>query len=306
VRGGRLVYEQWAGYPGGIWRVPGRAAPLPGPAPAKLIASSASDDNPAYSPDGRRIAFASDRSGVENIWVCDSDGSNPVQLTSFESNSGTPRWSPDGRKLVFDSLEAGDWNVYVVDAEGGMPRRLTREPSADNRGTWSRDGRWIYFDSDLSGRKEIWKVPSEGGEAIQVTRGGGVYALESSDGKYVYYSKAEGRAAIWRVPASGGEETELLPGPVFWSDWALSRSGIYFLTVAPPPVRSGGMSWGGARSFEYMIRYLDFETGRVTNLYRDKGPFLRGWLAVSPDEKWLLYGEWPPATSELMLVESFR
>jgi Tol biopolymer transport system component len=121
VRGKRMVFEQWVIPNWDIWRRPGRAAPRPGPEPTKLIASSASEDNPAWSPDGRRIAFSSDRSGVQNIWVCDSDGSNPVQLTSFERHSGTPRWSPDGRQLVFDSLEAGDWNVYVVDAEHRIP-----------------------------------------------------------------------------------------------------------------------------------------------------------------------------------------
>ena len=96
------------------------------------------------------------------------------------------------------------------------------------------------------------------------------------------------------------------PGPIFWADWALTRSGIYFLTVSPRPVRGAGTSLGGARSSEYTIRYLDLGTRRVTDLYRDKGPFVRGWLAVSPDEKWILYGEAPPPTSELMLVENYR
>ena len=294
IRGTRMVYAQFTVPPGEIWRAPGRAASLPRHAPARLIASSASENNPAYSPDGRRIAFQSERSGVENIWACDSDGSNPVQLTSFESHSGTPRWSPDGRQLVFDSLEAGDWNVYVIDAQGGIPRRLTREPSADSRGTWSHDGRWVYFASDRSGRTEIWKVGSEGGEAVQVTRDGGVYALESSDGESLYYSKAED-AGIWRVPISGGEEAELVPGPIAWPNWALSRSGLYFLAAVP--ANPAG---------EYSIRYLDFKTSRVTDLYRDKGALDRFWLAVSPDEKWILYGKRPPVTSELMLVENFR
>jgi len=306
LRGHRMVYEQWASSSSAIWRVPGRAAPSPRPAPVKLMASSGYNDNPAYSPDGRRVAFVSDRSGFESIWLCDGDGRNPFQLTSFESDSGTPRWSPDGRKLAFDSVEAGDWNVYVIDADGGIPRRLTREASADTRGTWSRDGRWVYFDSDRSGQKEIWRIPSEGGDPAQLTRGGGVYAVESSDGKYVYYSKTDGPAGIWRAPASGGDGTEVLGDPVFWSDWALSRNGIYFLTADPPPVRGGGAFWGEDHSSEYAIRYLDLETGRVADVRRDEGPFVRGWLAVSSDERWILYGESPLPTSELMLVENLR
>ncbi len=296
IRGNRMVHEQWVTYGLAIWRVPGRAASPPPQAPAKLIASSASDNTPDYSPDGRRIAFSSDRGGRENIWVCDSDGANPVQLTTFESSSGTPRWSPDGRRLVFDSLEAGDWNVYVIDAEGGKPRRLTQEPSSDNRGTWSRDGRFVYLDSDRSGRRQIWKIPSAGGEAVQVTHDGGVYALESADGKSIYYSKAESGAGIWRVPVSGGEETEVVPGPIGWGDWALSGSGIYFMTTLS----------AGASSRDHVIRHLAFGTGRKTDVYRDKGQSFRMWLAVSPDEKSILYGENPPWTSELTLVENFR
>jgi len=296
VRANRMVYVQWTGSPGAIWRAPGRAASTPRQAPARLITSTASDSNPAYSPDGRRIAFSSDRSGVENIWVCGADGSDPVQLTTFESHSGTPRWSPDGRLLAFDSLEAGDWNVYVIDADGGIPRRLTRDAAADAKPSWSHDGRWIYFASDRSGRSEIWKIPPEGGEAVPVTRDGGFYAEESADGQTLYYTKAQA-SGIWRAPISGGGETEVVPGPIGWSDWALARSGLYF--HAPD---TGGES----ASPVHAIRRFDTRSREITEVQRKEGPLFRGWLAVSPDEEWILYAEGPPWTSELMLVENFR
>ena len=118
-----------------------------------------------------------------NVWTSDADGAHPVQISTFESHAGTPRWAPDGRRLVFDSPQAGSWDLYVTDAEGGTPRRLTPEPSEDGTGTWSRDGRFIYFHSDRSGRHELWRMPSDGGAAVQVTRGGGFYAVESQDGR---------------------------------------------------------------------------------------------------------------------------
>jgi Tol biopolymer transport system component/tRNA A-37 threonylcarbamoyl transferase component Bud32 len=178
VRGHLAVYQRVTPPPQSIWRAPGRTNPLRTRGPQKLIASSQTDGNPAFSPDGLKIAFHSDRSGVLNIWVCDSDGKNPVQLTSFDRRTGTPRWSPDGRRLLFDSIEAGDWNLYVVDADGGPPRRLTPEPSGENSGAWSRDGRRVYFSSNRGGSDQIWRMPSAGGPAIQVTRGGGYYAEE--------------------------------------------------------------------------------------------------------------------------------
>jgi Tol biopolymer transport system component len=296
IRGSRMVYQQMTPSPSDIWRVPGRRSSLHDQAPEKLIASSMEDYNFAYSPDGRRIAFSSYRSGASNIWICEADGSNPVQLTSFDSTTGTPRWSPDGRRLVFDSVEAGEWNLYVIDADGGVPRRLTPEPSDDYRGAWSRDGKWIYFGSNRGGSTQIWKIPSEGGPAVQVTRGGGSYAEVSRDGRYLYYASSDVGASIRRVPVDGGEETEVLPGPLpFAFDWALAPAGLYYEQMRP---RDQGE--------EFSIRYLDLSSGRTTEVFRKEGPFLHSWLAVSPGEDWILYGEQPLGQSELMLMENFR
>jgi Tol biopolymer transport system component len=297
IRGDRMVYVQLDYQPLDIWRVPGRRAADRDLPPKRLISSTRYDTNPAYSPDGRRIAFTSDRSGVSNIWVCNSDGSDPVQLTSFEHHTGTPRWSPDGRQLVFDSLEAGDRNLYVIDADGGLPRRLTQGPSDDGVGTWSRDGRSIYFNSNRGGSSQIWRIPAEGGEAVQVTRAGGYYGEESWDGRYLYYANHHSTPGIWRVPVGGGDETEVVPAPIGrWGDWALSRSGIYYCTRR---ARRG-------RSREYTIHYLDLESGDVTEQFRKEGAFGQLWLAVSPGEEWILFGEVPAWQSELMLVENFR
>jgi Tol biopolymer transport system component len=294
LRGQRMVYEQRTRFPGDIWRVPGLHS-LPGQVPEPLIVSSRADLVPAYSPDGRKIAFSSWRSGVCNIWVCDSGGWNPVQLTDFAKEAGTPRWSPDGRRIVFDSMVAGDWNLYVVDAEGGVPRRLTPEPSDDYMGRWSRDGRWIYFSSDRGGSREVWKIPAEGGPAVQVTRNGGFDAAESWDGRYVYYQKTH-YSGVWRMAVEGGEETEIVSGPLSMKAWALARSGVYY-AVAP---------WAGGRRRAYAIRHLDLESGQVSELYRRVDASVHFALAVSPDERWVLHLEQPARQSELMLVENFR
>jgi Tol biopolymer transport system component len=297
IRGRRMVYGQQTTYPQDIWRVPGRKASDSGGEPKRLIASSGIDIHPEYSLDGRRIAFSSSRSrGVLNIWVCNSDGSDPVQLTHQAKSAGTARWSPDGRRIVFDSVDEGKANIYIIDAEGGIPRRLTQEPSQDYQGTWSQDGEWIYFTSDRSGESQIWKIPAEGGTAVQVTQGGGFYAVESWDGSYLYYTKSFLQAGIWRVPVEGGAETEVFAGPIGGKNWALSSSGIYYFTRT---VRG--------RLREYAILHLDLETGQVTELSRKEGPIeFQSGLAVSRDEQWILHRENPLPTSELMLVENFR
>jgi Tol biopolymer transport system component len=195
-----------------LWRLRLPGASRPPETPQMFLASGA---NASYSPDGRKIAFESARGGVTNIWLSNADGSRPVQITTSKSYAGTARWSQDGRRLAFDSLEGGNWDLYVVALDGGIPRRMTREPSEDAGGTWSKDGRFIYFHSDRTGRPEIWKIPSEGGTAVKVTRSGGMYAVESADGRELYYSKPF-PLGIWRLPLSAGDGSEVVQGPVNW------------------------------------------------------------------------------------------
>jgi Tol biopolymer transport system component len=292
VCGHRMVFVQSTKTFRDIWRLarPGAAPPTE---PEKFLVAS---QNAAYSPDGRKIAFESVRSGTLDIWLANADGSHPVQLMTSKSESGTHRWSPDGRRLVFDSLAAGNWDLYVIGADGGMARRLTEEPSEDGTGAWSRDGRFIYFHSDRTGRSEIWKIPADGGTAVQVTRRGGFYAMESDDGQDLYYSKSS-VSGVWRVPVAGGAESEVVAQPVVWQNWALARRGLYYATVRRQvPLRRQ----------EFTIQYLDFGSGHATPLFRKEGVGSHRSLAVSPDEKWILFGQDPGWQSELMLMENFH
>ena len=295
VRAGRMVHEQLMPADYDIWRIPGRRSTVADRKPEKLIASRWSDAEASYSPDGRRIAFVSDRGGTSNVWVCDEDGGNPVQLTAAPSAGWAP-WSPDGRRIVFNSWESGRPQIYVVDSEGGVPRRLTHEPSEKGAAVFSRDGRFIYFSSDRSGGSQIWRMPADGGPAVQVTRRGGFAAQESWDARYVYYSKASVGGGLWRVPVEGGEETPVLRAqPTDWTHWALSRSGIYWATYS-------ARRWIG----DYAIHFLDFQSGRTETLFRMRNRAVSIFLAVSPDDEWILYSEAPFPQSELMLVENFR
>ena len=76
----------------------------------------------------------------------------------------------------------GNWNIYVIRSRGGKPVCLTFDTHNDILPIWSRDGNWIYFSSNRTGRIEVWKVPAGGGNAVQVTRNGGLYGVESPDG----------------------------------------------------------------------------------------------------------------------------
>ena len=250
-QGRRLAYSRGTSdY--NIWRLELTGTRRAASPPAKFIASTRIDEDAQFSPDGKRIAFYSNRSGNDEIWVCNRDGSAAVQVTSLGGPScGTPRWSPDGEQIAFDSSPDGHWDIFVVGANGGKPRRLTNQPSFESVPCWSRDGKWIYFCSDRGGTYQIWKMPLQGGEAMQVTSRGGFAAFESPDGKFLYYTKSEeGKEGLWRMPAAGGEETQVIDSVIVNRAFSVIDDGIYFLT--------------GTES--YTLQFLNLGTHQYTTL----------------------------------------
>jgi dipeptidyl aminopeptidase/acylaminoacyl peptidase len=287
--GHRLVYATLAS----DWNIWGISVPAKGAAgpPVRLISSVLSDMAPQYAPDGKRIVFASGRSGHMEIWVCDRDGTKAEQLTSLAAHSGTPRWSPDSQRIVFDSNKEGRFQIYVVDATGGVPQRLTTTPVDDAAPSFSGDGKWIYFSSRQSGRWEVWKMATGGGETVQITRGGGFSPFESHNGKLVYYQKLEDDSEVWSVPAETGTETKVLDS-VGGRKFAVTGSGIYFMTVPPG-------------SADYHLRFFEFATKSTRDIAQISKPLFLG-LTVSPDGQSVLYTQGDQFGSNLTLVENFR
>jgi Tol biopolymer transport system component len=292
-----------------VWRIDARGGT--GEAQTRFIASTRFDGNAQYSPDAKRVAFTSARSGGLEIWVVDSEGGSPQRLTFLGGTGsvGSPRWSPDGAQIAFDYLAEGDTgaDVFVVSATGGPLRRVTTSPSPDVRPSWSSDGRFIYFASHRSGGWQVWKVPVEGetaGSARQVTRGGGYSSIESRDGDYLYFSRRlslpeDPRNALWRVPVRGGEE-EVVVESVLSSDtnWDVATEGIYFVD------RRAGTSPSTER---WGVRFFSLKEHRVSDVATLRyAPRLAGpALSVSSNGRWILVSQ-QQEESDLMLVENFR
>jgi eukaryotic-like serine/threonine-protein kinase len=259
-----------------------------------LLSSTRGDSGPQYSPDGMRVALYSYRSGAQEVWVANADGSNAVQLTTSRA-SGTPRWSPDSRRIVFDTQGAdGRWRIRVVDAAGGQPAQVVRDEADDKVPSFSRDGKWIYFASNRGGRDEIYRVPIEGGEPARMTDNGGYVAFESIDGESLYYTKtAGGCTPLFVRPVRGGPERQVADS-VCARGFVVNDRGIYHI--------SGNLS-----RREYVVQLLDPVTGKSTVLWKiDSRLYLNQGLAVSPDGKTILISASRSSGADLMLVEGFR
>jgi len=114
--------------------------------------------DPAWSPDGRRLAFTANYAGNNDIYTMDANGGNLTQITFSPSDDREPCWSPDGNWIAFASDRAGNPDIWISRADGGEVIQLTTFPSFDAAPAWSRDG-YIYFHSNREeGNWDIWRL----------------------------------------------------------------------------------------------------------------------------------------------------
>ena len=103
----------------------------------RLSDGTAGDSDPAWSPDGNRIAFKSDRGGNTDIYVMHADGTDITRLTNTATGAREPAWSPDGSRIAFTSL-GGNYDIYVMNADGTGVTRVTDDPRLDVGAAWRR------------------------------------------------------------------------------------------------------------------------------------------------------------------------
>ncbi len=167
--------------------------------PQTVVRSDKPLMSPAWSPDGRKLAYVSFERGNSSIVVQDIATGARETVASFKGINGAPSFSPDGRKLAMALSRSGNPEIYVMDLGSRALTQLTNQFGIDTEPTWSADGSRIYFTSDRGGRPQIYQVASTGGSATRVSFQGSYNARPtvSSDGKKI--AMAQGSGNTYRI-----------------------------------------------------------------------------------------------------------
>ncbi|HEX2724067.1 MAG TPA: hypothetical protein VHM24_14210, partial [Gemmatimonadaceae bacterium] len=185
-----------------------------GSAPINLTASPGADLDPAWSPDGNRIAFASERDGDREIYVMNADGTGRVRLTNHGGEDSRPAWSPDGRRIAFVSNRDGNYEIYVMNSDGTNVVRLTNRTGYDGDPTWSPDGTKIAFASNYPGTA-IWVMNADGSNVVRLTTSpvSDRQPAWSPDGLNIAFSRdvSSSRSAIFVMTSDGSNVRQLTP-----------------------------------------------------------------------------------------------
>jgi Tol biopolymer transport system component/DNA-binding winged helix-turn-helix (wHTH) protein len=286
--GRQLVYEEWTGATN-IFSVD---SGKPAADPKQVTFTTRWNWNPAASPDGKWLAFTSDRSGSSEIWVTDLKGEQALKLTAFGGpyTSGAS-WSPDSTHIVFDSPAVdGNFDIYEVEAHGGAPRRLTTAPAEDRFAHFSPDGKWIYFSSRRSGAWEVWRMPaSEGSDAKaeQISFDGAYYSMPAADGS-VYFSRDWAEGLFRLKPGSKPELVVPDLEPEDCNNWQIGKDRIWYVQRpmrGPANLASHGFAAGGDGQKILPLPMLSYKTG----------------LGLTPDGK-ILMAQVVSDESDLMLL----
>jgi len=185
--------------------------------PTNLTNNAAYDADPAWSPDGSKIAFFSTRDESHGeIYVMNADGNGtPTRLTTNAVDDFDPAWSPDGSKIAFHTNRDGNYEIYVMNADGsGTPTRLTTNAAADAFAGWSPDGSNIaFFSTRDQAQGEIYVMNADGsGTPTRLTTNAAqdIHPAWSPDGsKIAFHSDRDGNYEVYVMDANGGNQTNL-------------------------------------------------------------------------------------------------
>ena len=300
--------------------------PIGGGEATRITSGAAYDAQPRFSPDGKWIAFASDRSGIENLWVCDLDGKNARAISTDKDNTvNGPAWSPDGdylvgRKRLTDRSSLGTVELWMWHVKGGNGVGLTKkdeQPDAADP-VFSKDGRFIYFSArdaryryDRNVNEGIWQIKRLdrwNGQTVPITDalGGAAAPILSPDGKSLaYVSRLRAKTVLTLHDLASGKTRQLASdlqrdnqeGFSFhgvFPGYAFTPDGTAIVATAEGKIFRFGLDATGARSaipFTAKIEQTlttSLHTPRRRGVEDVRARIVR-WPVESPDGRTLVF-----------------
>ena len=200
-----------------VMPAPGTQAQAGASQVTRLTNSPNWEDEPCWSPDGKRIVYRS----TNEIFVMNADGSWQTNLTNAPADYWFPAWSPDGKHIAF--CAKGDGEVYeirVINADGSGMTRLAGDPTWQNHPAWSPDGKRIVFVSSRDGAPEIYVMNADGSQVTRLTSDPLLPNFDpawSPDGKSIAFCTylEDGNREIFVMNADGSGLTNLTSDP-YW------------------------------------------------------------------------------------------
>jgi len=245
--------------------------------PEPLFSSSRNSNSAAFSPDGRKIAFFSDRSGSWNLWIGSADGTQLNQITRFDkSMAGSARWSPDGRQVAFDARPNGHSQVFVIFADGGSPALADAGGTEEKQPSWSADGQSLYVNSNRSGTAQLWKVPVRRPGAATMLCACTGYNSQEARGRLYFTNSGPG---IFSVPVGGGVAEPVAGLENRWVGrlWQVTAEGILFIPHqthlqdrSKEVTELSLLAWG--KKTPQVLAHLNFWPGHETPSLSGHGP----------------------------------
>lgn len=176
------------------------------------MTSTSNERYPTWAPDGRRIAFMSDRENNESLYIYDQSTLAVTRLTDGEGNDTHPAWSPDGTAIAFVSDRGGARDLYLVNVESGALTQLTNDDADDLYPAWSPDGARIAFASTRGAGQKIHQITLASGETEQLTEGttDDTHPSYSPEGERLLFTANDNDSNdLWILRLGRGEYTRL-------------------------------------------------------------------------------------------------
>jgi TolB protein len=260
-----------------------------------VITTTREDSRGAWSPDGKTIAFNSDRTGEMNIWLHSLDTQQSRQLTKGAGGDYQANWSPDGKTIAFFSSRGGTADIWCVDVETGKLKRLSKRACVDVNPFFSPDGKLIAYNSDHSGRPELWVMNADGSEPRQITDVGlGVM------GHFMRWAPS-GDVVIFRCQCGGSPMTMQvrLDGGV--PEALAEVAGGSHMSFSPDHTRI--MDVIGHKA----LWVSSLNGAKPEKVFEFDDPDVRiDYPVWSPDGHWVLFDRFKPKGGDIWLMDHFE